>query len=708
MKVGKFEKRFQMKSLKTRIVVSVGTLLLAVCCIFGGVAYYSSYNSLLTNVKVVLPQVAYEAATILETKLDAKFSALEAVAQLDVIQDPAVPIDQKIAVLGDQANTSRFKSMTLMDLDGNFLSTKTKINAKDREYFINAANGKRFVSDPIISKTGDGSMLIIYSVPVKYQDKVVGVLTGTADSNAFSMFCNDIKFGDFGRAFIVNQTGVIIADPNKLNVQNQVNNIENAKNDPSLVQLAEIETKMIKGGTGFGSYLDKDIITKENATEGAKLTSEVLGKEVDPDNYKGIEKYLGYAPIKGTTWSIAVTAPKMEVFNKLNEITGMIFSITIILLLISLGIAFILAVQITRPMKEVVTYLKLVAAGDFTALVSPVYLKRKDEVGILTQTVDEMQRSLSTLIRGVNDASTRVNNTIYDVQVNLSGLNAGIEDISATTEQLSAGMEEAAASSLEMNVTTAEIESAVDSIAKKTQDGVISAGEINRRANELRSNALSSRQQADKIYITTQNNLKNAIEQSKAVEQIGALSDAILQITSQTNLLALNAAIEAARAGEAGKGFAVVADEIRTLAEDSKNTVNKIQDVTKKVVDSVENLSLNSEKVLEFIDKQVIRDYKDMVVTGEQYSKDAAFLDEFLTDLSATTQQLAASIQNIIKAISEVSISSNEGAIGTSDIARMSGDILKGSKLVIDETLKVKENSDKLLLMVKQFKIKAD
>ena len=147
------------------------------------------------------------------------------------------------------------------------------------------------------------------------------------------------------------------------------------------------------------------------------------------------------------------------------------------------------------------------------------------------------------------------------------------------------------------------------------------------------------------------------------------LSNTILDITSQTNLLALNAAIEAARAGEAGRGFAVVADEIRSLAENSKNAANEIQKVTNDVILSVENLSINSQEILGFIDKTVISDYASMVNISDQYNKDAELVNDIVTDLSATTEQLSASIQNMVKAINEVTSATNEGALGTSNIA---------------------------------------
>lgn len=99
------------------------------------------------------------------------------------------------------------------------------------------------------------------------------------------------------------------------------------------------------------------------------------------------------------------------------------------------------------------------------------------------------------------------------------------------------------------------------------------------------------------------------------------MTEEILAISSQTNLLALNASIEAARAGEAGKGFAVVADEIRELADNSREAVDKIRQVTEGVVQNVSVLSRSSQKLLEFMNGKVMQDYKVMAELAGMYKR---------------------------------------------------------------------------------------
>jgi methyl-accepting chemotaxis protein len=224
-------------------------------------------------------------------------------------------------------------------------------------------------------------------------------------------------------------------------------------------------------------------------------------------------------------------------------------------------------------------------------------------------------------------------------------------------------------------------------------------------SEELKSNAKNKQVMASGIIEGSHEELENAIEQAKAVEQVALLSDTILQISSQTNLLALNAAIEAARAGEAGKGFAVVAEQIRKLAEDSKNTVAEIQLVTKNIYSAVQNLTGTSEKILDFVNKIVVKDYDMLVETGEGYSNDAANIDSMVMDFSATSEELLASISNMLKSINEVSQATYECASGTTNIAEKTNNIESRSNVVVDISRRAKSSSDILKDYIKDFRI---
>lgn len=382
------------------------------------------------------------------------------------------------------------------------------------------------------------------------------------------------------------------------------------------------------------------------------------------------------------------------------------------ILLVSIIISCILAVvagmfiaaSILKPINVLKKELKTLAqkGGDLT---QEIKISSKDEFGDLADTVNNFLANLRTIMIEVN---SNANNTVKTVQViesSMADLNEEIEDVRCTTEEMSASMEETSASVQEVNGTTEEITEAVKSIAVNGQEGTKYAEEISKRATELKLNALISKSEAEKIYENAKTKLEKAIGESKAVEQINVLSEAILQISSQTNLLALNAAIEAARAGEAGKGFSVVADEIRKLAEQSNETVSEIQKVTSEVIYSVENLSGGSKEILEFIDTKVRKDYDGMVSTGEQYNKDADAFSSLMNEFSDTAKELSISVENAMKAINEIAEVTSEGVNNTTSIAEKSVVVAEKSDSVIKETDISKENIDKLLEVLSKFKI---
>ena len=187
------------------------------------------------------------------------------------------------------------------------------------------------------------------------------------------------------------------------------------------------------------------------------------------------------------------------------------------------------------------------------------------------------------------------------------------------------------------------------------------------------------------------------------VSQIEVLAQSIMQIASQTNLLALNASIEAARAGEAGKGFAVVADEIRNLAEQSQSTVTHITEVTEGVTRAVENLSADATRLLEFVAKDVTKSFDGFETMADYYNEDAEYVDGLVTDFSATSQELLASIDGILEAIGSVSQSAMDGASGTTQIAEKSLRVAEKSKQLLNEIARANATAGKLQDDVKIF-----
>lgn len=375
----------------------------------------------------------------------------------------------------------------------------------------------------------------------------------------------------------------------------------------------------------------------------------------------------------------------------------------LLMLLLGFADAYFIGHRITSAVSGIKNHLIQLSRGDFSRNIADRYSKRSDEVGEAARAVLHMQAAVKEILGNVVNEANRIDGLLDDSVSNMNELNTGLDDISATTEELSAGMEQTAASMQEMNATSSEIGNAVEGIATAAQKNFETVKEISDRANSMKVNARVSRDSANKIYEDSQNKLKSAIEQNKAITQIEALSDTIMQITSKTNLLSLNATIEAARAGEAGKSFSVVAEEIRKLAMESQNAVGGIQAIIKDVLHSVQNLADSSENILDFIDRQVVKDYEVLVHTGDGYSSDADSILALINEFKNTSEMLLASVGNMLKAIGEVTITTNEGAEGTSNIAQKTTVIVHQGNEIFKLSEETKACSGRLRKYVNNF-----
>lgn len=384
-------------------------------------------------------------------------------------------------------------------------------------------------------------------------------------------------------------------------------------------------------------------------------------------------------------------------------------SITIIITVIVLAVAVtvLFAIIIIRGITSGISEMKKaatdVANKNLTVQFSSKLLKRKDEIGDLSQALNTMKNNMHTIIKQIVISSEEMGQMANDSNDRFTELNDHIQDISSATEELSAGMEETAASSEELNATVNEVDSAVEVVSTKATDGAKMADGISARANELKVNFTKSKQNSDSTFTTIQSSLLKSLEDAKAVEQINSLADAILGITSQTNLLALNASIEAARAGEAGKGFAVVANEIGNLAENSKGTATQILEIAALVVKSVDLLVSDANKLLSFVEKDVTGDYNTMLDATDDYSGSASDVTDMTSELSATSEELQASIQTILTTINEVSRAATEGATTTTSIAEQISEVTINADNVLKNLNRTKDSALALSELVKAF-----
>ena len=448
------------------------------------------------------------------------------------------------------------------------------------------------------------------------------------------------------------------------------------------------------GQEADGGYTDY-VFPKEGETEPSPKRS--YSKAFEPFGWViGTGNYTDYIDDQVASiekdFSSYVTG-RMTLFIISTLIEGIIVVLLLIMIIIS----------IVRPLKKCISSIGVMEQGDFSQAMGTALLKRRDDFGKLAAYLESMRNEMSGLIGEVKSQATEITRMVQEIDDNIQALDEEIENVSATTEELAAGMEETAASSEEINAMSHEIESAAKSIATRSQDGATEADDIRDRAVGIKKTTTENDERTKAIHAEINEGLTKALEDIKVVDQIGVLAESIMEITGQTNLLALNASIEAARAGEAGKGFAVVADEIRVLAEQSKAAVVHIQDVTKNVVESVTNLADGAKKLLEFVGTDVVDSFAGFSDMADSYSNDAGSIDALVTDFSASSEQLLASINGVMDAIGEVSKAATEGATGTNDIAEKTGVVVEKAAEIKEKAEAAHHAADKLQQNVEHF-----
>ncbi|NMI05675.1 methyl-accepting chemotaxis protein [Paenibacillus sp. SZ31] len=374
-------------------------------------------------------------------------------------------------------------------------------------------------------------------------------------------------------------------------------------------------------------------------------------------------------------------------------------------LFILVVVSYLTIRNIRSRMRAINSYCEEITQGNLSATIAPQLLQGQNEISVIARAIHKMTGSTSNVITSVVNESQQINEMSDLTNQNMSELNERIREVSATVEELSATMEETSAYTENMNQSVNEVLRAAEYISARTKEKAESANVTSGKAEVLKQEASVSSKAAQDMYTSASVKMNDALERAHAVDQIGVLSQSILDITSQTNLLALNASIEAARAGEAGRGFAVVAEEIRKLADGSRQAADEIRHVTSEVTESVALLSSSAKEMLTFMFNQVGNDYKLLEDTADEYYTHAVEQANTVNDLHTTARQVNETVETLVRAIHEIATASEQSAASSQHIAEHMVSSTEQSLQVTSQSDQVKESALRLNDLVKGFNI---
>lgn len=420
----------------------------------------------------------------------------------------------------------------------------------------------------------------------------------------------------------------------------------------------------------------------------------------------GEDHYAAYQPIKDTTGKtigmlfVGVSVHEMDDVRD-NLILSIALAVVVIVILCGLASNYFIG-KMVGQVGEVVGAVKKVSAGNLR--IDDLEIKSQDELGTLSESINDMKYRLKNLMTKISECSERVAASSEELTAGTQQTNESITVVAQNIEVLTQG-------TVDQERTIETLEERIQDMHDRMDDLRTTATQMEQIAIDSTNNAALGKEKVEAAVDVMKNIEQQVSSSAKVIGELGKRSDEIGQIVEtisgiagQTNLLALNAAIEAARAGEQGRGFSVVAEEVRKLAEQSSeaagNIAKLIATIQQDTTSAVESIEQGNQSVKEGT-KSVAETGKAFIDIETQASKLNINVNRSLKDISAVDNSNKA----ILAAVEHVKAIANRSSENASSVSAATQEQSAAMQEVADASKILSELANEMRGEVAQFKL---